>query len=214
MIVVALDSGMRRGEMLALRWADIDARAGWIRVRGETAKSGRTRWVPVSTERFQAVLDYLHLGAEGQRKQPETLVFSNEAGEPLSYQRKVWIRLLRETGISDLRWHDLRHEYASRLVEHGVPLSHVRDLLGHASITTTERYDNQKPEALQEAAKRLETGGSFKIPSRSDGQAPTEEGPTLDENDGNLSEELEKGSGVGNGVRTRDFRSHSPALYR
>src|SRR4029453_11825641 len=53
-----------------------------------------------------------------------------------------------EPGIADLRWHDLRHEYASRLVEKVVPLSQVRDLLGHASIVTTERYDNQKPEAL------------------------------------------------------------------
>ena len=44
----------------------------------------------------------------------------------------------------NLHWHDLRHEYASRLVERGVPLAQVRDLLGHASITTTERYDNQK----------------------------------------------------------------------
>ena len=55
----------------------------------------------------------------------------------------------------DLHWHDLRHEYASRLVERGVPLAQVRDLLGHASITTTERYDNQTLEALQSAAKRL-----------------------------------------------------------
>jgi site-specific recombinase XerD len=46
----------------------------------------------------------------------------------------------------NLHWHDLRHEYASRLVERGVPLAQVRDLLGHASITTTERYDNQKLE--------------------------------------------------------------------
>src|SRR6186997_42337 len=55
----------------------------------------------------------------------------------------------------NLRWHDLRHEYASRLVEKGVPLAQVRDLLGHASITTTERYDNQRLEALQAAVERL-----------------------------------------------------------
>jgi hypothetical protein len=61
----------------------------------------------------------------------------------------------------DLRWHDLRHEYASRLVERGVPLSQVRDLLGHASITTTERYDNQTIESLQAAARRLERGQTF-----------------------------------------------------
>ena len=61
----------------------------------------------------------------------------------------------------NLHWHDLRHEYASRLVERGVPLAQVRDLLGHASITTTERYDNQKLENLQAAATRLEDGKSF-----------------------------------------------------
>ena len=57
----------------------------------------------------------------------------------------------------NLHWHDLR-EYASRLVERGVPLAQVRDLLGHASILTTERYDNQRLEALQAAVERLEGG--------------------------------------------------------
>jgi hypothetical protein len=51
----------------------------------------------------------------------------------------------------NLHWHDLRHEYASRLIERGVPLSQVRDVLGHASIVTTERYDNQQMERLQVA---------------------------------------------------------------
>jgi hypothetical protein len=66
----------------------------------------------------------------------------------------------RFRGIN-LHWHDLRHEYASRLVERGVPLAQVRDLLGHASILTTERYDNQKLEALQAAVERLEGGKTF-----------------------------------------------------
>jgi hypothetical protein len=61
----------------------------------------------------------------------------------------------------NLHWHDLRHEYASRLVERGVPLAQVRDLLGHASITTTERYDNQTLENLQAAAAKLEAGKVF-----------------------------------------------------
>ena len=61
----------------------------------------------------------------------------------------------------DLHWHDLRHEYSSRLVERGVPLAQVRDLLGHASILTTERYDNQRLEALQAAVERLEGRKTF-----------------------------------------------------
>ncbi len=64
-------------------------------------------------------------------------------------------------GLRRLHWHDLRHEYASRLVERGVPLAQVRDLLGHASITTTERYDNQTLAALQAAVGRLEAGKTF-----------------------------------------------------
>ncbi len=83
----------------------------------------------------------------------------------------TWSPRLNYQGLSDesqdafrhinLHWHDLRHEYASWLVEQGVPLSQVRDLLGHASITTTERYDNQTLANLQIAAAKLERGQAF-----------------------------------------------------
>ena len=114
-----------------------------------------------------------------------TLVFSNEIGEPLRLFHRTWQTIvlrahgitptwgsrLNYQGLSDesqdafrrinLRWHDLRHEYASRLVEQGVPLAQVRDLLGHASITTTERYDNQTVANLRIAAAKLERGQVF-----------------------------------------------------
>ena len=64
-------------------------------------------------------------------------------------------------------FHDFRSEFASRLVERGVSLSVVRDLLGHASITTTERYDRQKLESLKQATRLLDTGQTFKNLSRS-----------------------------------------------
>jgi integrase len=139
---------MRRGEMLALRWADIDARPGWIRLRGETTKSRKTRWVPIGTSRLKAVLEFLRIDGAGKSKAPDVAVFSNAAGEPVRCFERAWRSAMRAGGIQDFRWHDLRHEYASRLVERGVPLSQVRDLLGHASIVATERYDNQTPEAL------------------------------------------------------------------
>ena len=68
----------------------------------------------------------------------------------------------------NLHWHDMRHEYASRVVEKGVPLAQVRDRLGHASITTTERYDNQELENLQAASGKLERGKTFDAPPRAD----------------------------------------------
>lgn len=74
---------------------------------------------------------------------------------------------LAEFGRINLHWHDLRHEYASRLVDKGVPLAQVRHLLGHASITTTERYENQKLENLQAAAAPSERGETFTPPPTS-----------------------------------------------
>jgi integrase len=184
MIICAIDTGMRRGEMFAIRWADVDLAQGLITLRGKTTKSGRTRRVPIGTTRLQAVLDWLRIDAAGEKKPAEALVFSNEIGEPMGSFRTTWVlTVLRAHNIKprwckdgyrelrpeyygrfreiNLHWHDLRHEYASRLVERGVPLSQVRDLLGHASITTTERYDNQTIESLQTAARRLERGQTF-----------------------------------------------------
>jgi integrase len=184
MIITALDTGMRQGEMLALRFGDIDWEHQLIFLRGETTKSRKRRTIPISTVRLRAVLDWLHLDADGEKKPDEALVFSDETGEPLGRFRTAWVTaVLKAHGVKpewksynwtaltpacrqhfrriNLRWHDLRHEYASRLVEKGVPLAQVRDLLGHASIMTTERYDNQKLENLQTAVAKLESGKTF-----------------------------------------------------
>jgi integrase len=183
-IIGALDTGMRRGEMLALRFADLDWKRRMLTLRGATTKSRRTRIVPIGTARLFAVMEWLMLDSAGQRKDDDLPVFSNEAGEPLKTFKKAWVvAVLKAHGVDphwrkgaykdlstecqhrfrsiNLHWHDLRHEYASRLVEHGVPLAQVRDLLGHASILTTERYDNQRLEALQAAVERLEGGKTF-----------------------------------------------------
>ena len=72
--------------------------------------------------------------------------------------------------MADVRFHDLRSEYASRLVERGVPLSQVRDLLGHCSIVVTERYDRQVLATLKKAAGKLDDGQTFNILSTSDDQ--------------------------------------------
>jgi integrase len=184
MIITALDTGMRRGEMLALRFGDVDWKRRLITLRGETTKSRKTRVVPIGTSRLLAVLQWLRLDSAGELKSDDVPVFSNEVGEPLKTFKKAWlVALLKAHGFDphwrkgaykdltnecqqrlreiNLHWHDLRHEHASRLVERGVPLAQVRDLLGHASILTTERYDNQKLEALQAAVERLEGGKTF-----------------------------------------------------
>jgi len=145
MLIVALDTGMRRGEMLALRFGDIDWARQLITLRGPTTKSRRTRVIPIGTARLRAVLEWLRLDGGGGLKADHVRVFSDEAGEPLKCFKKAWAAaVLRAHGITphwrkpsykdltpecqrrfreiNLHWHDTRHEYASRLVERGVPL--------------------------------------------------------------------------------------------
>ncbi len=189
MLVAAFDAGMRQGEMLQLQFRDVDLARLKIVLRGETTKSGKTREIPINTTRLKAVLAFQRLDADGNRKSADARVFSNAVGDPVDkFPRRAWeTTVLQAHGVTprrtenkaltpecraalraiNLRWHDLRHEYASRLVEHGTPLSQVRDLLGHAHITTTERYDNQTFEQLAAAAGRLESGKTF------DASAPT-----------------------------------------
>lgn len=83
-----------------------------------------------------------------------------------------WERARTAAGISDVRFHDLHGEYASRLVERGVPLSQVRDLFDHCSIVVTERYDRQVLESLKTAVAMLDDGQPFKNLSRSDDPTP------------------------------------------
>jgi integrase len=153
---------MRRGEMLALSWRGVDARPGWPRLRGETTKSGKTRWVPVATARLEAVLAFLRLDAAGEHKPADGWVFSNEVGRADRYFKRPRLAACRMAGVTELRWHDLRHEYASRLVERGRAALAGPGPARPRLDRDTERYDNQKPEALMAAAKRLETGESFK----------------------------------------------------
>jgi len=102
------------------------------------------------------------LDSDGKVKAEEAPVFSRHSGKPLKDFRDSWVEARKGTAGADLRFHDLRGEYAPGLVEHGVPLAQVRALLGHASIVTTERYERQKFEMLEVAARKLETWRDFR----------------------------------------------------
>lgn len=104
MIIAALDTGMRRGEMLALRFGDVDWKRRLIVLRGVTTKSRRTRVVPIGTCRLLAVLEWLRLDSAGRHKNDDVPVFSNEVGEPLKTFKKAWqVAILKAHGF-DPRW--------------------------------------------------------------------------------------------------------------
>ena len=85
-------------------------------------------------------------------------MFGNELGERIMTVKTAWRNATRQAAISDLRFHDLRHEAGSRFLEAGWPLSHVREMLGHANISTTDTYLNVSLKGLQESMHRLDDG--------------------------------------------------------
>lgn len=157
LIILALDTGMRRGEMLALRVGDVDLEHGVVRLRGETTKSSTTRDLPLLSARMREVLAWLRNDATGTPRPMLASLVLDAAGEPLTDFRYQWSRTrLVAYGFPapgrispecrqrieqiDLHWHDLRHEFACRLDDRGVALGKIQRLLGHASIATTDRY--------------------------------------------------------------------------
>lgn len=187
LLIIALDTGARRGEMLALRVGDADVDRGQITLRGTTTKSGETRVVPISTARLSGAISWLRVEADG-RSRPSTqpLICDRSSGQPIVTFRRSWEdAVLRAHGREplrerkrpnagtlladsraalnqiDLHWHDLRHEFASRLVEGGVPITEVKELLGHASVITTERYVSHALARLKKSVTVLERGGAF-----------------------------------------------------
>ena len=152
MIRVAAYGGLRRGELVALRWRDVDFLGRKIIVRrslsAETelrsTKSRRAREVPLP-EQAAAALE--RLSRRGEFTGPDDYVFANRLGRRLdpSALRRRFERGRDAAGLEPLRFHDLRHTYGSLLVAGGIDLQSVKAAMGHSHVTTTERYLHARP---------------------------------------------------------------------
>jgi len=162
MVEFALKTGLRIGELLALRWEDLDLVAGRVMVRRAvsrgkigTPKNGKEREVPLSRKAMALMKRHRHLKGE--------LVFSGPAGEMLKRDQPRWPlwRAWRKSGLVTaerklLGWHVLRHSFASHLVMRGVPLKTVQELLGHSTIEMTMRYAHLSPVVRRDAVELLD----------------------------------------------------------
>ena len=133
LILLALNTGMRRGELFHLTWKNVNFSTKTITVAGEKAKSGSTRHIPMNAEAVQLLEDWKKI-SKGE------LVFPGKDGAPLNNTKKSWATILDDAKIEGFRFHDLRHTFASNLVMAGVDLNTVRDLLGHGDLKMTLRY--------------------------------------------------------------------------
>ena len=153
MVLVLLGTGLRFGELTNLQWSKVDFRTRMLTVAGETAKSGITRHVPLSRE-VMSILSRWR--AQTPAGGPRSLVFPGKGGEPLVDIKTAWAAVIRAAKIEQFRIHDLRHTYASKLVQRGVSLFTVQKLLGHASPTMTMRYSHLAPDHLADAVAVLD----------------------------------------------------------
>lgn len=144
LFLTAAFTGLRRGELLALRWRDVDF-AGQVRVRASyaantltTPKSGKVRAVPLAGE-VAAVL--ARIGQREVLTGAEDLVFPGEAGGYLdgSALRRRYLLALERAGLRQLRFHDLRHTFATAMISRA-DIVRVKDWMGHADVQTTMRY--------------------------------------------------------------------------
>jgi integrase len=144
MVLLAVNTGMRRGELFNLQWTDVDLKNRVVTVEGLTAKSGKTRHLPLNEEAFSVLIAWRN---EAKSK---ILVFpsprSDETEERFNNIKRSWGGLVLDANIINFRFHDLRHHFASQLVMAGVDLNTVRELLGHGDIATTLRYAHLAPE--------------------------------------------------------------------
>ncbi len=160
LVTVALHTGMRQGELLNLRWDDVDFYTGTLRVR--EAKSGEGRSVTMNSvvrETLQAVrreqIQKAREQAKGGREILSPFVFCSHKGRFLHNLAKDWYPALEAAGIEDFRFHDLRHTFASRLAMAGVDLYTVQRAGGWKTAVMVQRYAHLSPDHMRAAVERL-----------------------------------------------------------
>ncbi len=221
----AARTGLRQGELLALQWEDVNLAGRFLEVRRNfthgkmtTPKSGESRRVDLSRE-LTTTLETLQLDRQLEAvtrgwKEIPLWVFCNEQGHPLNQNRirLKFFRLLKGAGVRQVRFHDLRHSFASLLLQNGESPVYVKDQMGHSSIqVTVDLYGHLIPGGNKQAVDRLDTPEIQPI-SATPAQPVAVIREPISSNQLSYSVLARGGHGVDDGFRTRDLRIHNPAL--
>ena len=175
--VVALHCGLREGEILGLKWSDIDLNARTLQIRRtlseartgrlfEPPKNGKGRNVRLTPQAVEALR--AHLGRQlqeiedsGDLYKDQGLVFPSQVGTPMSAKNmtaRSFKPLLKRAELPDIRFHDLRHTFATLMLQNGEHPKVVQEMLGHASIAITmDTYSHVLPNMQRDAVDRLGT---------------------------------------------------------
>jgi integrase len=153
-VLLGGDAGLRRGEMIGLRWADVDFRRRQLKVEQavwgtvtDAPKSGRGRIIPMTDALARALHEHRHLRGEH-------VLYADDGRQPQAYQVRKWLKAAqRRAGFAKATGgtHVLRHTFCSHLAMRGAPAKAIQELAGHESLTTTMRYMHLSPRARAHA---------------------------------------------------------------
>ncbi|MGE3550917.1 MAG: tyrosine-type recombinase/integrase [Geobacter sp.] len=155
LIIFALNTGCRRGEIFNLKWEHVDLKHGFIRIAD--SKNGESRDIPINSTlagKFRGIL---------RRLDSPSVIVNPETGTSYQDVKHSFATACRKAGIMDFKFHDLRHTFASQLVMGGADLTTVSRLLGHKSLAMTLRYSHLAPDHLKKAVDLLTWGEKQKV---------------------------------------------------
>jgi integrase len=145
----ALNTGLRIGEIYSLLWSNVDNEKFVLNICAQ--KTGKMRTVPLNVD-ARKVLDVWALG-----KRNEFVFYNHETGKPFVDLSTGFALACRNAGISGVTWHTLRHTFASRLLDRGVDIMTVKELLGHSTVIVTMRYTHTNLDSKVAAVAKLES---------------------------------------------------------
>jgi len=142
-VLTALNTGCRRGEILGLTWDNVDLKHGFILL--DKTKNGDRREIPINAT-LRATLESLPRRLDGG-----PVFYDHKTGKAYEDVSTSFCNALRKAKIKDFHFHDLRHTFASHLVMAGIDLTTVSRLLGHKDLTMTLRYAHLSPKHMSQA---------------------------------------------------------------
>ena len=150
MVLLSINTGLRQGELFHLDWSMVNLSEGSLILAGGITKNSSSRYIPLNDE-AKHIMQRLY----NKSVTKEGLVFPSKNNQPFNNIKRSWSAVLKKAQITQFRWHDLRHHFASKLVMAGVDLNTVRELLGHSDIKMTLRYSHLAPEHKVNAVRKI-----------------------------------------------------------